>query len=150
VGSDRHANAGPANEYATFRFVLGDLAADGGCDVGVIDALTVVRPLVADFVPPLLQQLNQLCLDVEAAMIAADGDTHIRSTSVKIRSDGVESRITTSSRTARCCRGLEESPTPQDAHQTSRHNDDRGRAYPRSAVQNRRDHDSIARPVRPT
>src|SRR5690606_30977534 len=83
VGSDRHANAGPANEYATFRFVLGDLAADGGCDVGVIDALTVVRPLVADFVPPLLQQLNQLCLDVEAAMIAADGDTHIRSTSVK-------------------------------------------------------------------
>ena len=66
----------PQIRIAALGLALGNATGCGGSNVRIIDALATVGAVILDFVPQASQQIDDLLLDLDAAMIAADGHTH--------------------------------------------------------------------------
>ena len=76
VGGDAHADAGAADQDAALGPALAHGQADLKSEVGVVHAVPAVRADVEHFVAHLLQDGDDAALDLEPAMVAADGDFH--------------------------------------------------------------------------
>src|SRR5438552_8023071 len=76
IGGDAHADAGAVDEDAAVHASFAHGLADGEGVVGVIDAVAALRSQVEDLMSQALQQGDDAAFDFEAAVVAADGDSH--------------------------------------------------------------------------
>ena len=78
VGRDLLALAGAAHDDAAVGVAVHDGASDVGADRRIVARLGGVGAEVEDLVTESLQVLDEVCLQVVAGVVGADGDTHGR------------------------------------------------------------------------